>query len=172
MRPRPPITRHSLREAQPFSRGARGKEALHILLAEDNIVNQKMAVRMLEKRGHRTVVASNGREAIEKLKEELFDLVLMDIQMPEMDGLTATREIRKWKMENRNSEDSKGGHQDQVSNIPIIAITAHAMKGDREKCLEAGMDDYVTKPIKAEELFEVMEQVVSQVRSRSRANKD
>ncbi len=112
-------------------------------MAEDNLVNQKLAEKMLEKRGHRVVVTSNGREAMEALNKERFDLILMDIQMPEMDGLTATRKIRNSKSE--------------IQNIPIIAMTAHAMKGDRERCLAAGMDGYVSKPVKAEELFAVIE---------------
>ncbi|MBW1706988.1 MAG: response regulator [Deltaproteobacteria bacterium] len=133
----PVITRHSIEEA---------RRRLKILLAEDNIVNQKLAVKMLEKRGHRVVVSSNGRKALEAYEREWFDLILMDVQMPEMDGLEATRAIRE-------KEKERGGH------IPIVAMTAHAMKGDREKCLSAGMDDYVPKPIKADELFSVVERV-------------
>ncbi|MBW2118500.1 MAG: PAS domain S-box protein [Deltaproteobacteria bacterium] len=133
----PVITRHSIEEA---------RRRLKILLAEDNIVNQKLAVKMLEKRGHRVVVSLNGRKALEAYEREWFDLILMDVQMPEMDGLEATRAIRE-------KEKERGGH------IPIVAMTAHAMKGDREKCLSAGMDDYVPKPIKADELFSVVERV-------------
>jgi CheY-like chemotaxis protein len=118
----------------------------HILLVEDNHVNQKLAVRLLEKRGHRVDVAGNGLEAVAAFEREVFDLILMDIQMPEMNGYEATREIRE-------QEKRVGGH------IPIIAMTANAMKGDRERCLEAGMDSYVSKPIKPEELFETIKGV-------------
>ena len=117
--------------------------ALQVLLAEDNPVNQMTATTMLEKLGHAVVVANNGREAIEKLNAQTFDVVFMDVQMPEMDGLTAAVEIRK-------AEHATGKHK------PIVAMTAHAMKGDREKCLEAGMDDYVSKPIRRQELADVL----------------
>jgi two-component system sensor histidine kinase/response regulator len=119
------VTLHSLREN-------RGR--MKILLAEDNRVNQVLALRLLEKRGHEVIVVGNGEEALEALDRQLFDLVLMDVQMPEMDGLQATVAIRRGEMKS-------GKH------IPIIAMTAHAMAGDKEQCLEAGMDDYITKPI-------------------------
>ena len=112
-----------------------------ILLAEDNPVNQKLAVKILEKKGHLVMVAENGCRALKLLKEHSFDLILMDIQMPEMDGIEATSKIRL-------QETETGKH------IPIIAMTANAMKGDREKYLEAGMDEYVSKPIKPKELFD------------------
>ena len=118
-----------------------------ILLAEDNLVNQKLAVRLLEKRGHSVVVAMNGLEALEALEHEGFDLVLMDVQMPEMSGLEATEAIRI-------KERETGRH------IPIIAMTAHAMRGDRERCLEAGMDGYTTKPLSIGELVNTMEEVM------------
>jgi signal transduction histidine kinase/CheY-like chemotaxis protein len=121
-------------------------ERLQILLAEDNRINQTVAIRTLEKMGHSVVLATDGREALSLLKAERFDLVLMDIQMPEMDGLTATREIR-------NGEKRTGSH------IPIIAMTAHNMSGDRERCLESGMDGYVAKPIKFQELAEAIASV-------------
>ena len=117
--------------------------SLHILLAEDQPINQLLAVRMLQKRGHSVVVANNGREALDLLARESFDLVLMDIQMPEMDGFEATRIIRL-------REQCTGGH------LPIIALTAHAIKGDRERCLAAGCDDYVTKPIGLQRLNEAL----------------
>ena len=115
-----------------------------VLVVEDNPVTQKVATTMLKKRGHRVVVASNGREALEALDKERVDLVLMDVQMPEMDGFKATELIR-------DREKGNGGH------IPIVAMTAHAMKGDREKCLAAGMDSYMSKPIRAEDLFSIIE---------------
>jgi CheY-like chemotaxis protein len=106
-------------------------------------VNQVLAVRLLEKRGHEVAVAGNGEEALAALDKQAFDLVLMDVQMPEMDGLQAAAAIRKGEMKS-------GKH------IPIIAMTAHAMAGDKERCLEAGMDDYITKPIRPEQLDDVL----------------
>jgi signal transduction histidine kinase/FixJ family two-component response regulator len=117
---------------------------LNILLAEDNVVNQRVAARILEKRGHVVQVVNNGREVIEALGCERFDLVLMDVQMPEMDGFEATAAIRQ-------------REQDTGKHIPIIAMTAHAMKGDRERCLEAGMDDYVSKPVDPKSLLAVLQ---------------
>ncbi len=117
---------------------------LRILLAEDNAVNQKVAVRLLENRGHTVTVASNGHEALAALEREQFHVVLMDIQMPEMDGFEATLAIRR-------QERDTGKH------LPIIAMTANAMKGDQEKCLAAGMDAYISKPINPKHLFEVVE---------------
>jgi two-component system, sensor histidine kinase and response regulator len=112
---------------------------LHILLAEDNPVNQEVATRLLTRFGHTLVIANNGQDAIDLVQQQTFDLVLMDIQMPVMDGILVTKTIRE-------REQSTGAH------IPIIAMTAHAMKGDRLRCLAAGMDGYVTKPIQPEEL--------------------
>lgn len=119
---------------------------LRILLAEDNIVNQKLAKLLLSKKGHSVVVADNGMDAVEKYKSGEFDLILMDIQMPEMDGLEATRMIRA----------SETGGSDR---IPIIAMTAHAFKRDEEACLEAGMDGYVSKPISKSLLFETIQEL-------------
>ncbi len=139
----PLVTRHMLRETL---------RSLHILLAEDNPVNRKIAVAMLEKRGHTVVAAENGKEAVyafENQNEQPFDLILMDVQMPEMDGLEATALIRE-------KEKGSGGH------IPIIALTAHAMKRDREICLAAEMDGYITKPLKFEDLFSAMERVITE----------
>jgi signal transduction histidine kinase/CheY-like chemotaxis protein len=135
---------------QPSSaKAGRAKSTLHVLLAEDNPVNQRLAVRLLEKRGHTVAVASTGKEALALLERQSFDLVLMDVQMPEMDGLEATASIRA-------RERLVGGHQ------IIIAMTAHAMKGDRERCLEAGMDGYVTKPISADNLFRTIGDLIPQ----------
>ena len=116
------------------SDGARRARALNVLLAEDNIVNQRVAVGLLAKRGHAVTVANNGLEALAELERGTFDVVLMDVQMPEMGGLEATAAIRK-------RERVNGGH------IRIVAMTAHAMNGDRERCLAAGMDGYLSKPI-------------------------
>jgi CheY-like chemotaxis protein len=126
--------------ARPTDQPPQSKRA-HILLAEDNRTNQTVATRTLEKMGHSVVVVRNGNEALSVLATQSFDLILMDIQMPEMDGLTATMKIRE-------KERSTQRH------LPVIAMTAHAMKGDRERCLEAGMDGYVSKPINRTELEE------------------
>jgi len=120
-----------------------------ILLAEDDLVNQEVAVSILKKRGYHVVIADNGKSAIQLLADQKFDLVLMDVQMPEMDGFEATEEIRNGK---NNKIDSE---------IPIIAMTAHAMKGDRERCLSIGMNDYLPKPINANLLFEIIDRVMS-----------
>ena len=120
---------------------------LRILLAEDNVINQKVCLGILEKTGHRVVTASNGREAVAILEQELFDLVLMDVQMPDLDGLEATAAIRE-------RERATG------RRTPIIALTAHAMKGDRERFLAAGMDAYVSKPLHPDELRQAMADVV------------
>ena len=132
------VTQHSIREEV--------KHSARILVAEDNPVNQKLAKMMLTKAGYQVEVANNGQEAVDKCTKahDVFDLIFMDVQMPEMDGMKATRAIRE-----------KG-----FEAIPIVAMTAHAMKGDREKCLEAGMDDYIAKPIKREFVFEMLEKWV------------
>jgi PAS domain S-box-containing protein len=128
------VTRHSLREISNH---------LRILLVEDNVVNQVLAARLLEKRGHSVIVAGNGKEALAALEKQSFDLVFMDIQMPEMDGLEATAAIRA-------KEKISGNH------LAVVAMTAHAMVGDRERCLAAGMDDYLTKPIRPDELTSLL----------------
>ncbi len=122
------------------------RRSLRILLTEDNVVNQLVASRVLEKQGHRVVTSSNGREALARLDQERFDLILMDVEMPDIDGLEATALIRQ-------KEKTTGGR------IPIIAMTARAMKGDRERCLAAGMDEYVSKPIQPSVLFEVIDRL-------------
>jgi two-component system sensor histidine kinase/response regulator len=126
-----------------------------VLLAEDNSVNQTLAVRLLEKRGYRVVVVDNGHAAVTTLESEVFDLVLMDIQMPEMNGFEATAEIRE-------KEKSSGLH------IPIVAMTANAMQGDEESCLAAGMDGYVSKPIRSVELFAAIENVLARLGANQR----
>jgi len=137
--------------SQPRAPGAAelGSRALRILLAEDNPVNQRLACRLLQKRGHQVVVAASGREVLDLLNWQMVDVVLMDVQMPEMNGLEATARIRE-------GESKTGGH------LPIIALTAHAIQGDRERCLAAGMDGYVAKPIQPEELFRTIEEVVGE----------
>jgi len=121
---------------------------LRILLAEDNVVNQRLGVRLLEKRGHNVTVVGDGREVLKVLDRGNFDVILMDVQMPTMSGLEATAAIRQ-------VEQMAGGH------VPIVAMTAHAMAGDRQRCLEAGMDDYVAKPLEPKTLFEVIERVTA-----------
>jgi two-component system sensor histidine kinase/response regulator len=125
------ITRHTVREHQ---------QRLHVLLAEDNIVNQRLAVRLLEKWGHTVMVVNTGKEVLAALAQQSFDLILMDVQMPEMDGLAATAAIRA-------QEQLTGTH------LPIIAMTANAMQGDAEQCLAAGMDAYLAKPMRSDDLY-------------------
>jgi PAS domain S-box-containing protein len=125
------------------------KKEAHILIAEDNVVNQKVAASMLEKQGYKVAIVNNGLEALEALRKNSFDIVLMDVQMPEMDGLEATRSIRS----------DKSGEFD--SEIPIIAVTAYAMEGDRERFLDAGMSGYISKPFNAEDLSRVVSDFVS-----------
>jgi PAS domain S-box-containing protein len=120
---------------------------LSVLLAEDSLVNQRLAVALLEKHGHRVTLAGSGREALAQIDKRVFDLVLMDVQMPEMDGLEATRRIRE--------QETASGRR-----LPIIAMTAHALKGDRERCLDAGMDEYVSKPVRERQLLLAMHAVL------------
>jgi CheY-like chemotaxis protein len=133
----PLVTRYSLGVVRHPSAN------LRILLAEDNAVNQLLATRLLVKRGHRVTVVANGREALEALEKDTFDLALMDVQMPELNGFEATAVIRE-------KEKTSGNH------LTVIAMTAHAMAGDRERCLKAGMDDYIAKPIRTQELTELL----------------
>ena len=121
--------------------------SLRVLLAEDNVVNQRLAARLMEKRGHTVVGVSTGREALAALAKEPFDLVLMDVQMPDMDGLEATTAIRRWE-------------QETSRHVPIIAMTAHTMQGDEERCRAAGMDGYVSKPMKPEDLYAAIDSVL------------
>jgi signal transduction histidine kinase/CheY-like chemotaxis protein len=137
--PAPLVTRHTLREEN---------NRIRILLAEDNAVNQTLAVRILEKRGYAVTVAPDGQAAVDAHRSGRFDLILMDIQMPGMDGFEATAAIRE-------SEKLIGGH------IPIVAMTAHALVGDQEKCLASGMDGYVSKPIRTSELFAAIEKILA-----------
>jgi CheY-like chemotaxis protein len=123
------------------------RHPLRILLAEDNVVNQKLALRILQQMGYRADLASNGVEAVESVARQPYDVVLMDVQMPEMDGLDATRAIC--------------ARFAQHERPRIVAMTANAMQGDRELCLEAGMDDYLTKPIRVEHLVESLNNVAA-----------
>jgi two-component system sensor histidine kinase/response regulator len=136
------LTIHSLKET-------RGR--LKILLAEDNRVNQRLAVGLLEKRGHVVTVAQNGVEVLQSLEKQTPDLILMDVQMPEMDGFETTVAIR-------------AGERKTGKHIPIVALTARAMSGDRERCEAAGMDGYVSKPLQAETFFAAIEEVLAKLR--------
>ncbi len=137
MHPEILVTKHWLRERRP---------RLRLLLADDSPTNRMLAIRLLEKRGHSVVSVEDGLKAVEAVQESSFDAVLMDVQMPELDGLEATQVIRQW----------EGGK----SHIPIVALTAHAMESDRQRCIDAGMDAYVSKPFSADELYATIEQLV------------
>jgi CheY-like chemotaxis protein/nitrogen-specific signal transduction histidine kinase len=130
----------------PSQRATKTHKQLRVLLAEDNAVNQKIATRVLEKHGHQVTVAADGRLALAALDRAPFDAVLMDVQMPEMDGFEATAVIR-------------GRERETGNHLPIIAMTAHAMPGDRERCIAAGMDSYIAKPLKVAELIELLEKL-------------
>ena len=123
-----------------FAKSIHGRNA-KILLAEDNAINRTFAIRLLEKAGHTVVCAENGQEVLDLMETEKFDMILMDVSMPELDGYEATRRIR-------SAEKDTGRH------IPIIAMTAHALMEDRGRCLEAGMDDYISKPVNTKELLQ------------------
>ena len=131
------------RPARAGLAAAAGADRLRVLVAEDNAVNQKLARAMLTRLGHASVLASDGREAIAEWGTGGYDVIFMDVQMPDLDGFDATREIRRL-------EAGTG------VRVPIVAMTAHAMPGDRERCLGAGMDDYVTKPISLAEIARVL----------------
>jgi signal transduction histidine kinase/CheY-like chemotaxis protein len=143
------VSRQPATESHQPSAGSHQPAPLRILLAEDNAINQKLAVRLLEKRGHSVVVANNGRAAVDAYQLQRFDLILMDVQMPGMDGFEATAAIRA-------HEAARPGPR-----VPIVAMTAHAMKGDRERCLAAGMDGYVAKPIDTQRLFETIRRLLA-----------
>jgi two-component system, sensor histidine kinase and response regulator len=151
--PVPIFTRHTISEKQ--------QRTARILLAEDNITNQKVALNTLKKFGYSADVVKNGKAAVEALKKIPYDIVLMDCQMPGMDGYEATDEIRKWEKKfNTESADGSASNLEAgvgSKRVPIIAMTAHALKGDREKCLNAGMDDYIAKPIHPKKLCDVIE---------------
>ena len=142
---------HSADDSRPcsnheseHSKATSGK--MEILVAEDNLINQKLATYMLTNLGHKVVIAANGQEALDKFRAGNFDVILMDVQMPVMDGFEATQLIR-------------AAEKESGSRTPIVALTAHAMKGDRERCLEAGMDDYISKPINNKELTDALARI-------------
>ena len=137
----PFVTRHTIKEA--------ALRKVRILLAEDNLVNQKVALRMLEKMGHQADVADDGKQALEQLRKTRYDLLLTDVQMPEMDGYELARAVR--------AEEGEGEH------LPIVAMTAYAMKGDRDRCIASGMDGYVSKPVDREELAAAIQSCLNSV---------
>jgi signal transduction histidine kinase/CheY-like chemotaxis protein/HPt (histidine-containing phosphotransfer) domain-containing protein/putative methionine-R-sulfoxide reductase with GAF domain len=147
------VTRHVLRERQ-------GR--LRVLLAEDNVVNQRLAVRLVERQGHAVAVAGTGREALAALERDRFDLVLMDVQMPDMDGFAAVEAIRDLEARASNGTwvPAAGSSFSGGGRIPVVAVTAHAMRGDEERCLAAGMDAYVTKPIRSADLAAAIERLL------------
>ena len=148
----PPITSMKINTSKP-------NQSLNILVAEDTPFNQKFIIRLLGRWGHHAVIAENGREVLKKLQEAKYDVILMDVQMPEMDGYDATRAIRK-----AEEKDSKQDH------IPIVAMTAHAIKGDKERCLEAGMDDYLSKPISSGKLFDIISNIGANISGKLEAD--
>jgi CheY-like chemotaxis protein/HPt (histidine-containing phosphotransfer) domain-containing protein len=152
----PIVTRHTARETLNRFEGRKAR----ILLAEDNITNQQVALGILRKLGLRADAVANGAEALKALETIPYDLVLMDVQMPVMDGLEATRAIR-------NPQSAIRNHQ-----VPVIAMTAHAMQGDREKCLEAGMNDYVSKPVATQALAEALEKWLPEAKAEGGKMKD
>ena len=138
------LGRQDRRERVAAPAGPSSTQPLRVLIAEDNVVNQKLAMRLVEKRGHRAVVAANGLEAVQASKTQHFDLILMDVQMPEMDGYEAAQRIRE-------------RERDNGRRIPIVALTAHAMQGDEQCCLDAGMDGYLSKPIERDRLYALLD---------------
>jgi CheY-like chemotaxis protein/HPt (histidine-containing phosphotransfer) domain-containing protein len=134
---------------EPAATAIPSTRPLRLLLAEDSLVNQRLAVGLLERHGHRVTIANNGRQALDLASDDGFDAILMDVQMPEMDGLEATRLIRE-------HERQTGRH------VPIIAMTAHALKGDRERCLASGMDEYVAKPVRERQLLTALRMVLGE----------
>jgi CheY-like chemotaxis protein len=141
------------------SKRARARQPLRVLLAEDNPVNQEVALRLLERRGHSVIVAENGRQALTAIQRHKFDLVLMDVQMPEMGGIEATQLIRE-------KEKLTGEH------LPILAMTAHAMQGDRERCIASGMDGYLAKPIDPKSFLQTVEGISQRAEQRETALKE
>jgi CheY-like chemotaxis protein len=158
---KPIVTQHTIME--------NAKRSVHILLAEDNPVNQKLAKTMLSKAGYQVDVVNNGKEALHQYTTQpsRYDLIFMDLQMPEMDGLKATQAIRTHEkkavaraLSPKAQGDNPSGFDSIRAHVPIVAMTAHALSGDREKCLKAGMDDYISKPIRREKVFEIAEKWV------------
>jgi len=143
----------AVRNTPTVAEASEAVTGMKLLLAEDNHFNQMVASMILEKMGHQVVIANNGEEAIALLHEQEFDAVLMDVQMPTLDGLSATQEIRRLELQ--------GQHFGQHQHLPIVAMTAHAMRGDRERCLEAGMDDYVSKPISPAAIKAVLQRIAA-----------
>ncbi|MCO5610624.1 hypothetical protein L7F22_064863 [Adiantum nelumboides] len=141
-------------EASKFSESS--MRSLHVLVAEDNVVNQQVAIRFLKKWGHTAVLAGNGVEAVEKATKEQFDVIFMDVQMPLCDGFEATAQIREFER-----------LQQKSNHIPIVAMTAHAMCGDGDRCIAAGMDYYISKPLESKKLEVLLQNLASQPSSQS-----
>jgi CheY-like chemotaxis protein len=170
----PLITRHSLTEIN-------AKLDLRILLAEDNIINQKVAVRLFQRLGYRIDVVANGRAAVEAVSRIRYDVVFMDCQMPDMDGFEATQMIRQREAflagpaspapQGLRLRREASDERCDTSHVPIIAMTANAMQGDRERCLAAGMDDYLSKPISVDALAGALDRI-NRERERSRPDKN
>ncbi len=139
-------------EIRPVAAAGNGRPSRHVLVVEDNLVNQRTLAHLLERHGHRVSVAANGRECLRALADQPFDIVLMDVQMPEMDGLEATREIRRLER-----SEGLGAAGSEGARLPIVAVTAHASPEDRKRCLEAGMDAHLTKPVRSAELLAAIE---------------
>ena len=152
------ITRHTIAKER--------KKKVHILLAEDNIVNQKVALRLLKKLGYQADVVNNGKEVLESIKRGMYNFILMDVQMPEMDGYETTRAVRRMECEIQSKLKlymNPSHDPDDHFRIPIIAMTAHTMKGDRERCLKEGMDDYVSKPIRLQALSDAIDRQINKI---------
>ncbi len=154
------ITKHTINEQDSLAR-------MRILVAEDNLVNQKVIVKMLGKFGCQVDVVNNGQEALEAFSQHSYSLILMDCQMPEMDGYQATREIRKYEIEGQSQQRDTCSEVRDTHHIPIIAVTANTLKGDREKCLESGMDDFLSKPLTVEALKETLYRWTTQEQTES-----
>lgn len=150
------IAPESIESREPASAAARSTRPLKLLVAEDNPINQRLILRMLERAGHAATVVETGREAVAATARESFDLVLMDVQMPDLDGIQATIQIRQ-------REVLQGGH------LPIVAMTAHAMPGDRANCLAAGMDAYLSKPLRLDSLINTIDSTVTAASNQQRA---
>ncbi len=156
-------TNHRAQVGPKDQRFSAWDRSLRVLVAEDTPFNQKFILKLLNRWGHKADLAENGRQALEKLEQAGFDLILMDVQMPEMSGFEATEQIRSWKTPSENPGAPRDAFRARAAVTPIIAMTAHAMKGDRERCLEVGMDEYVSKPISPDKLKKTIERLIPSI---------